>query len=185
MVVLGLRRQHGVDQALGVFLHTLAVGPAGRFVQGVDIAVGFLLDLLQLALELGIDHEQVPCRSRQRLPRDIVGSGPESTGHEHDLRAAAESLDGVGDAELLVGHRFRGRDHEAQVGQPLGEERGVGVGHPSGEQFVTDGQDPGAGEFHALNLMFRISPSFRVFSPGMPWQTTWLTEVQMDLGKPL
>ena len=31
-----------------------------------------------------------------------------------------------------------------------------------------------------------ISPSFNNFlSDGIPWQTTWLTEVQIDLGKPL
>jgi len=31
--------------------------------------------------------------------------------------------------------------------------------------------------------MFRTSPFFRTRSPGMPWQTWWFTDVQMDLGK--
>ncbi len=30
-----------------------------------------------------------------------------------------------------------------------------------------------------------MSPDFSSLSPGMPWQTTWLTEVQIDFGKPL
>ena len=29
-----------------------------------------------------------------------------------------------------------------------------------------------------------MSPCLRRRSPGMPWQTTWLTEVQIDFGKP-
>ena len=29
-----------------------------------------------------------------------------------------------------------------------------------------------------------MSPSFSFFLPGMPWQTTWLTEVQTDFGNP-
>ncbi len=31
----------------------------------------------------------------------------------------------------------------------------------------------------------RMSPGLRTLSPGMPWQTTWLTEVQIDFGNPL
>jgi len=30
--------------------------------------------------------------------------------------------------------------------------------------------------------MLRMSPFFSFFGAGMPWQTTWLTEVQIDLG---
>jgi hypothetical protein len=30
--------------------------------------------------------------------------------------------------------------------------------------------------------MFRMSPFFSTRSPGMPWQTWWFTEVQIDLG---
>ena len=30
--------------------------------------------------------------------------------------------------------------------------------------------------------MFTMSPFCSRLSPGMPWQTTWLTEVQMDFG---
>jgi hypothetical protein len=29
-----------------------------------------------------------------------------------------------------------------------------------------------------------MSPSLSTLSPGIPWQTWWLTEVQIDLGKP-
>jgi hypothetical protein len=32
--------------------------------------------------------------------------------------------------------------------------------------------------------MLTMSDFFSRRSPGMPWQTTWLTEVQMDFGKP-
>ena len=35
-----------------------------------------------------------------------------------------------------------------------------------------------------VTSMFTMSPSCRRFSPGMPWQTTWLIEVQIDFGKP-
>jgi hypothetical protein len=27
-----------------------------------------------------------------------------------------------------------------------------------------------------------MSPRFSTFAPGMPWQTTWLIEVQIDFG---
>ena len=30
--------------------------------------------------------------------------------------------------------------------------------------------------------MFRMSPFSSFRSPGMPWQTTWLMEVQIDFG---
>ena len=29
-----------------------------------------------------------------------------------------------------------------------------------------------------VTSMFRMSPSFSTFGPGMPWQTTWFTEMQ-------
>ena len=32
--------------------------------------------------------------------------------------------------------------------------------------------------------MLMMSPSFSGLALGMPWQTTWLTEVQIALGKP-
>ena len=32
--------------------------------------------------------------------------------------------------------------------------------------------------------MFRTSPSSSFRSPGIPWQTTWLIDVQIDFGKP-
>ncbi len=35
-----------------------------------------------------------------------------------------------------------------------------------------------------VTSMLTMSPRARRFSLGMPWQTTWLMEVQMDLGKP-
>ncbi len=35
-----------------------------------------------------------------------------------------------------------------------------------------------------VTSMFSTSPSSRRRSPGMPWQTTWLMDVQMDFGKP-
>ena len=35
-----------------------------------------------------------------------------------------------------------------------------------------------------VTSMFRMSPSPSFRSPGMPWQTTWLIEVQIDFGKP-
>ncbi len=31
----------------------------------------------------------------------------------------------------------------------------------------------------AVTSMFRTSPSFSFFGPGMPWQTTWFTEMQL------
>jgi hypothetical protein len=31
---------------------------------------------------------------------------------------------------------------------------------------------------------FTMSPLRRRLSPGIPWQTTWLTDVQIDFGKP-
>ena len=33
-----------------------------------------------------------------------------------------------------------------------------------------------------VTSMFTTSPFFSALSLGMPWQTWWLTEVQMDLG---
>jgi hypothetical protein len=30
-----------------------------------------------------------------------------------------------------------------------------------------------------VTSMFRISPSFSTLGPGMPWQTTWFTEMQL------
>ena len=35
-----------------------------------------------------------------------------------------------------------------------------------------------------VTSMLTMSPAFRRLSFGMPWQTTWFTEVQMVLGKP-
>ena len=35
-----------------------------------------------------------------------------------------------------------------------------------------------------VTSMFITSPAASFFSPGMPWQTTWLIDVQIDLGKP-
>ena len=35
-----------------------------------------------------------------------------------------------------------------------------------------------------VTSMFRMSPSLSVFGLGMPWQTTWLIEMQTDFGKP-
>ena len=37
---------------------------------------------------------------------------------------------------------------------------------------------------YAVMSMFRMSPSTRAVSSGMPWQTTSFSEVQHDLGKP-
>ncbi len=36
-----------------------------------------------------------------------------------------------------------------------------------------------------VTSILRISPSLSFLSPGMPWQTTWLIEVQIDFGNPL
>ena len=33
--------------------------------------------------------------------------------------------------------------------------------------------------------IFMMSPSRSRRGPGMPWQTTWLIDVQIDFGKPL
>jgi hypothetical protein len=30
-----------------------------------------------------------------------------------------------------------------------------------------------------VTSMFRMSPAFSTLSPGMPWQTTWFTEMQL------
>ena len=35
-----------------------------------------------------------------------------------------------------------------------------------------------------VTSILMMSPLFSRLSPGMPWQTTWLTEVQMVFGKP-
>ena len=34
-----------------------------------------------------------------------------------------------------------------------------------------------------VTSMLTMSPLFSTRSPGMPWQTWWLTEVQIDFGK--
>ncbi len=34
-----------------------------------------------------------------------------------------------------------------------------------------------------VTSMFKASPFFSTLSPGMPWQTWWLTDVQMAPGK--
>ena len=36
-----------------------------------------------------------------------------------------------------------------------------------------------------LVAIFTMSPLLSFLGPGMPWQTVWLTDVQMDLGNPL
>ena len=33
-----------------------------------------------------------------------------------------------------------------------------------------------------VTSMFTMSPFFRTRSPGMPWQTWWFTDVQIDFG---
>ena len=36
----------------------------------------------------------------------------------------------------------------------------------------------------SVTSMLTMSPSRSGFGPGMPWQTTWLTEVQIAFGNP-
>jgi hypothetical protein len=43
-------------------------------------------------------------------------------------------------------------------------------------------QSPWKPSLMTVMSMFRMSPGLSTRSPGTPWQTWWLTEVQIDFG---
>ena len=70
--------------------------------------------------------------------------------------------------------------HQRLIGdldQPLGGARDLPTAYMRLEIAVPAVDDEGHVDIEDVALLQRAGP-------GMPWQTTWLSEVQIDLGKP-
>ena len=96
------------------------------------------LDALQNA---AIQHQFAAEQVGDGFAREIVQRGAQAAGRDHQFDAVERAAEGVANVVVLVAdHGFAG-DGDAQMVEPLGEEKRVGIDAVGREQFRADGDD--------------------------------------------